>query len=188
MPVPDRRRTSAEQDQAVADRAQTAAVSCPIEASLRPTPRLGRRRREKAGIPVTPRALASAMSASMGACCAACRGPARNASCRAQLSRVLQEEVALDLGLIAEHIVVELPELPLLVCRHGGDVRQGASLWMSSGSCFQTMRTLSPYTFRICSRVGPTLPQNGHWKSENSTIVTGAPAGPCTGAPSVLTV
>src|SRR5438093_5343929 len=83
MPVPDRRRTSAEQDQAVADRAQTAAVSCPIEASLRPTPRLGRRRREKAGIPVTPRALASAMSASMGACCAACRGPARNASCRA---------------------------------------------------------------------------------------------------------
>jgi hypothetical protein len=50
------------------------------------------------------------------------------------------------------------------------------------------MRTLSPYVFWICSRVGPTLPQNGHWKSDISAIVTGAPAGPFIGAPSILTV
>jgi hypothetical protein len=32
-----------------------------------------------------------------------------------------------------------------------------AFAWMSSGRCFQTIRTLSPYAFRICVRVGPTL-------------------------------
>lgn len=63
-----------------------------------------------------------------------------------------------------------------------------ASLCMSSGKCFQTIRTLSPYAFSICLRVGPTLEQNGHWKPENSAIVTGAPAFPRNGEPSVLIV
>ncbi len=59
---------------------------------------------------------------------------------------------------------------------------------MFSGRCFQTIRTLSPYVSSICLRVGPTLAQYGHWKSENSTIVTGASAGPLAGAPSVSTL
>ena len=59
---------------------------------------------------------------------------------------------------------------------------------MSRGKCFQTTRTLSPYVLSTCVRVGPTLEQYGHWKSENSAIVTGAEAFPLEGAPSVLTV
>ena len=65
----------------------------------------------------------------------------------------------------------------------------GVANWcMSRGRCFQTIRTLSPYVFSICVRVGPTLEQNGHWKSENSAIVTGAPAGPRKGALAVWIV
>ena len=63
-----------------------------------------------------------------------------------------------------------------------------AFLCMSRGRCFQTIRTLSPYTLSICVRVGPTLEQNGHWKSENSAMVTGAPAGPRAGALAVWIV
>jgi len=59
---------------------------------------------------------------------------------------------------------------------------------MSSGRFFQTMRTLSPYVFSTSVRVGPTLEQCGHWKSENSAMVTGAEAFPREGAPSVLIV
>src|SRR5690348_5631550 len=39
----------------------------------------------------------------------------------------------------------------------------------------------------ICLRVGSTRPQKGHWKSDHSTIVTGAFFGPRTGALPTLT-
>ena len=48
--------------------------------------------------------------------------------------------------------------------------------------------TLSPYSFSICLRVGPTLAQKGHWKSENSTILTLAVWAPLMGDPLVLTL
>ncbi len=45
------------------------------------------------------------------------------------------------------------------------------------------MRTWSgPYVLRIWSIVGSTREQNGHWKSENSTIVTRAVRLPHTGS------
>jgi len=53
--------------------------------------------------------------------------------------------------------------------------------WNGSGLSFQTTRTLSPYVFEISSSVGMTLLQNGHWKSDHSTIVTSAVAGPLDG-------
>jgi len=43
---------------------------------------------------------------------------------------------------------------------------------------FQTMRTRSPYLSWSWSTVVSARRQNGHWKSENSTMVTGATAGP----------
>ena len=46
--------------------------------------------------------------------------------------------------------------------------------WNGSGSFFQTKRTLSPYLSWICLSVGSTRLQYGHWKSENSTMVTWA--------------
>ena len=50
-----------------------------------------------------------------------------------------------------------------------------ASGWIAvSGKSFQTIRILSPYVSRSCFSVGDTRWQNGHWKSENSTTVTGA--------------
>ena len=52
---------------------------------------------------------------------------------------------------------------------------------MFSGNWRKTIRTLSPYFALTWSRVGITREQNGHWKSENSTIVTGAVAGPLAG-------
>jgi len=57
---------------------------------------------------------------------------------------------------------------------------------MSSGKFFQTMRTSSPYVFATCLRVGPTLAQYGHWKSEKSAMVTGADAFPREGAPAMV--
>ena len=50
-----------------------------------------------------------------------------------------------------------------------------AFAWTGRGLFFQTMRTLSgPYAWRMCASVGSARAQNGHWKSANSTIVTGA--------------
>jgi hypothetical protein len=49
------------------------------------------------------------------------------------------------------------------------------------------MRIFSPYSRSICLRVGVTRLQNGHWKSLNSTITSGASGLPLTGAPFVLT-
>ena len=43
------------------------------------------------------------------------------------------------------------------------------------------MRILSLYVSSSFLSVGFTREQNGHWKSENSTTVTGAPAGPLAG-------
>ena len=49
-------------------------------------------------------------------------------------------------------------------------------------SCGNEMRTLPLYFSSICLTVGTTREQNGHWKSENSTICTGAFVGPTDGA------
>ena len=54
----------------------------------------------------------------------------------------------------------------------------GASAWKGSGLCRKITRTLFPYSFSIWWSVGTTRLQNGHWKSENSTTVTFASAGP----------
>ena len=57
--------------------------------------------------------------------------------------------------------------------------------WNDSGNCRNTKCTLSPYfSFRSCTAVA-AREQNGHWKSENSTIVTLAFAGPNAGAGAV---
>src|SRR6188472_2446201 len=53
-----------------------------------------------------------------------------------------------------------------------------ALLWKGSGWLRKTIFTLSPYASSICLRVGTTREQNGHWKSDQSTIVTFAPALP----------
>jgi hypothetical protein len=37
------------------------------------------------------------------------------------------------------------------------------------------------YFSSICLTVGTTREQKGHWKSENSTMVIGAPCGPTLG-------
>src|SRR3954464_6828023 len=44
--------------------------------------------------------------------------------------------------------------------------------WKLSGSLRQTMRTSSLYVSSTCLSVGSTRAQNGHWKSDHSTIVT----------------
>src|ERR1700688_3119469 len=58
---------------------------------------------------------------------------------------------------------------------------------MGRGHWRKTRRTLLPYFDTTCSRVGVIREQKGHWKSENSTIVTGAPAGPLAGKPLAAT-
>ena len=55
--------------------------------------------------------------------------------------------------------------------------------WKSSGKSRQTTRTLPLYSSRILSMVGSTREQNGHWKSENCTMVTSASLAPLPGAP-----
>ena len=54
--------------------------------------------------------------------------------------------------------------------------------WKESGWFFQATRILPLYSSRSCCSVGSTRPQNGHWKSDHSTMVTGAFLGPRTGA------
>jgi hypothetical protein len=49
--------------------------------------------------------------------------------------------------------------------------------------CLKTICTRFPYSAWIFLRVGPTLAQKGHWKSDHSTMLTGAFAGPFVGAP-----
>ena len=62
-----------------------------------------------------------------------------------------------------------------------------ALAWIASGNCLKTSRTWSPYSSFTRSRVGTTREQKGHSKSENSTIVTGAFAGPVDGSPLMST-
>ena len=52
----------------------------------------------------------------------------------------------------------------------------------------KTICTCSPYSCSICVRVGPTLEQKGHWKSEDSTSLTFALSGPLAGEPEVFTL
>ena len=58
----------------------------------------------------------------------------------------------------------------------------GASGCMGSGLCLKASRTSFPYRDSICFSTGMARPQYGHWKSENSMIVTFASASPFTGA------
>ena len=67
---------------------------------------------------------------------------------------------------------MHLPELALLLGRQRASAAGVALLWNGSGSCLNATRTSLPYSFMTCLTVGSTRPQNGHWKSENSTIVT----------------
>jgi hypothetical protein len=55
--------------------------------------------------------------------------------------------------------------------------------WKGSGWFTKTMATSLGYFFSISFTVGVTRPQNGHWKSLNSTTVTLAALGPRRGAP-----
>src|SRR3954449_10608069 len=56
---------------------------------------------------------------------------------------------------------------------------------ISSGKCLNTSLTSLGYIFRIASALPTAIEQYGHWKSENSTSVTLALAGPLEGAPFV---
>ena len=58
-----------------------------------------------------------------------------------------------------------------------------ALLWKGSGRLRHATRTLPAYSFMIWSMVGSTREQNGHWKSENCTMVTSASLAPLIGAP-----
>ena len=60
-----------------------------------------------------------------------------------------------------------------------------ALLWKGSGRLRQATRTLPEYSFMIWSTVGSTREQNGHWKSENWTMVTRASLAPLMGAPAM---
>ncbi len=62
-----------------------------------------------------------------------------------------------------------------------------ARAWNGSGLCLKTKRTLPRYASSTCFSVGPTRLQKGHSKSEDSTIVTRASAGPFTGESSTGT-
>ena len=90
------------------------------------------------------------------------------------LARVLLERRAIERLLIGEHLVVHLPELALRVGRRAASAAPCALLWNGSGKLRNEMRTLPSYFSSICLIVGTTREQNGHWKSENSTICTGA--------------
>ena len=60
--------------------------------------------------------------------------------------------------------------------------------WKLSGWCFQAMRTLPGNASWTAWRLGSTRLQNGHWKSETTTIVTSASAGPRRGVSSTGTL
>src|ERR1700724_314000 len=71
--------------------------------------------------------------------------------------------------------------LPRSLAQRGASAALAALGCMGSGNCRKTRRTLLPYFDTTCSRVGVMREQKGHWKSENSTIVTGALDGPLAG-------
>src|ERR1051325_2243586 len=55
--------------------------------------------------------------------------------------------------------------------------------WKGSGRSRHATRTLPLYSSMTLLMVGSTREQNGHWKSENCTMVTSASLAPFTGAP-----
>ena len=58
-----------------------------------------------------------------------------------------------------------------------------AARWNWSGKCLKTSRTSSGYLSMTCCNSGCARAQNGHSKSEYSTIVTRASGLPLMGAP-----
>ena len=121
------------------------------------------------------------MSASTLAAHVWARSPARNPSA----SRTPDLLCPRDVGVFAEVLRVmkrELEKAPegVVPCEgvHAArrPRRRGArSRERARGLFFQTMRTLSGRTSRGSrASVGSARAQNGHWKSANSTIVTGA--------------
>src|SRR5258708_6874609 len=71
--------------------------------------------------------------------------------------------------------------LPCSLAQSAASAALAALGCIGSGYCRKTRRTLLPYFVTTCSRVGVMREQKGHWKSENSTMVTGAPDGPFAG-------
>ena len=67
-------------------------------------------------------------------------------------------------------------------------IAAGSALaWPGSGWCFQPKRTLPGKASAMAWSVGSTRLQKGHWKSEATTIVTRASAGPRSGVSSTGT-
>ncbi len=69
-------------------------------------------------------------------------------------------------------------------CARASSVASAAGVaraWNGSGLCLKTNRTLPRYCSSSALSVGATRLQNGHSKSDDSTIVTSASAGPFTG-------
>src|ERR1700731_4022133 len=71
--------------------------------------------------------------------------------------------------------------LPCALAAIAASAASMACWWNGSGWLRNATRTSLPYLSSISLRVGPTLEQKGHWKSENSRTVTFAYLGPCTG-------
>ena len=59
--------------------------------------------------------------------------------------------------------------------------RGHAAGWKESGKCLKTTRSLPEYFSCSALRIGSARAQNGHWKSEYTTSVSGASFGPSTG-------
>src|SRR5579871_184765 len=71
--------------------------------------------------------------------------------------------------------------LPWALAAIAASAASRAWSWKGSGWLRKATRTSLPYLSSICLRVGPTLEQKGHWKSENSKTVTLAYLGPFIG-------
>ena len=97
----------------------------------------------------------------------------------AELLRVLLEVGALEVLLVGEQLVVHLPELPL---RLGRDRRLGRQrrvrVERQRVVAEDDPDLLAVLLLDLRPASGRTRLQNGHWKSENATIVTFASAGP----------
>src|SRR5260370_40100598 len=71
--------------------------------------------------------------------------------------------------------------LPCALAAIAASAASMACWWNGSGWLRKATRTSLPYLSSISLRVGPTLEQKGHWKSENSKTVTLAYFGPFSG-------
>ena len=101
----------------------------------------------------------------------------------AQLLRVADQVVLLDVLLVREEQVVHLPELPLRFRRHRRLIGGCAFGWMDSGKFLNCTVVFTPsMPFACSSLIGcANCWQNGHWKSEYRTISTGGIAAPSSG-------